>query len=171
MISIRASTTGSSKAKGGKSQARSQIMRSIKSKNTKPELAVRRLLTQLGFRYRIHPRGVPGRPDIAFMRAKKAIFVNGCFWHQHQALHCKLRKYPKSNLRYWTPKLRRNSERDAEISANLSAAGWKSLVIWECQLNSAETLEKRLKRFLQDVRGKMLTRRPSAREGDQSVCG
>ncbi len=127
-------------------------MRSIRSKNTKPELTVRRALTRLGFRYRIHPRALPGRPDIAFIGSRKAIFVNGCFWHQHRDPTCSLRKFPRSNLKYWKPKLKRNCERDLENLASLKAAGWKSLVLWECELGSNVALEKRLKTFLLEAR-------------------
>jgi DNA mismatch endonuclease (patch repair protein) len=123
-------------------------MRSIKGKNTKPELAVRRALTRLGVRYRIHPKTLPGRPDIAVIGAKKAIFVNGCFWHQHSSVKCFLRKVPRTNLDYWLPKLRRTKERDAENITDLRAAGWKCLIIWECEIHFEKKLERRLQRFL-----------------------
>ncbi len=129
-------------------ETRSRIMRSIRSKNTGPELAVRRILTGMNIRYRLHPAKVPGRPDVALIGRKLAIFVHGCFWHQHSDPGCRLRKYPHSNLGYWAPKLRRNIERDAEHIASLMEVGWKTLVVWECEIADRKGLERRLKRFL-----------------------
>lgn len=126
---------------------RRATMRAIKSKNTKPELIVRAALTTLGHSYRLHPRSVPGRPDIACSGEKKAIFVNGCFWHQHRSTRCHLRRLPPSNLAYWAPKLARNVERDAANLKTLKSSGWRVLVVWECELTNTESLTHRLSRF------------------------
>lgn len=122
-------------------------MRAIQPHGTKPELVVRRALRQLGYPgYRLHPKGYPGRPDIAFIGRKKAIFVHGCFWHRHD---CRLGiRLPKSNLSYWLPKLERNMERDKAALARLAAAGWDVLVIWECETKDAEALARTLTGFL-----------------------
>lgn len=121
-------------------------MRRIKSKDTKPELQVRKLVYRLGYRYRLHCRDLPGKPDLVFRRMKKVIFVHGCFWHQHEK--CVDGHIPKGNLNYWYPKLLRNKARDAEHHALLNAYGWRSLILWECQLISTDMLERNVKRFL-----------------------
>lgn len=123
---------------------RSKIMRSIKSKDTKPELAVRRLLTDMGYRYRLHRKDIPGSPDIAFIGRKKAIFVNGCFWHGHEG--CVIAHTPSSKL--WKDKLRANKKRDQKVLGELSKLGWKVLVIWECALKDPKSLKSRLRRFV-----------------------
>ena len=124
------------------------VMRGNKKKNSRPELAVRRALTRLGYRYRLHARDLPGNPDIVFRGRRKLIFVHGCFWHQHQNVHCPLRSHPKSNIDYWGPKLRRNGERDEKNRRILRNLGWSVLIIWECQLKSAANLDTRLEGFL-----------------------
>ena len=126
---------------------RSATMARVRSRNTKPELTVRRLIRGLGYRYRLHQAGLPGKPDVVFSKARKAIFVHGCFWHGHSCPAGTNR--PRSNLSYWRPKLSRNRQRD---SANLSALrklGWKTLVIWECQIGNSEGLRSRIGRFLE----------------------
>jgi DNA mismatch endonuclease (patch repair protein) len=130
-------------------EARSRIMRAIRNKNTKPELAVRKYLFKQGYRYRLHPKQLPGKPDLSFPSRKKAIFIHGCFWHQHSAPDCPIRVVPSSNKKYWRPKLRRNVSRDRENAAHLRKLGWKSLVVWECELrdNTAKA-RKRIKKFL-----------------------
>ncbi len=121
-------------------------MRRIRKKNTKPEMAVRRLAHRMGYRYRLHRRDLPGTPDIVFPRLRKAIFVHGCFWHQHA---CPLgAKKPSANPDYWLPKLARNVERDAEARAKLAAMGWEVLVIWECETRAPARLPPLLKSFL-----------------------
>jgi len=126
---------------------RSENMRRIRSKNTAPELIVRRLLYHLGYRYRIHRKELPGNPDIVFAGRHKAIFVHGCFWHAHG---CKTAHQPLTNQDYWSPKLMRNVERDARNQSALFSLGWESLVIWECQTRtSASDLEKILAAFLE----------------------
>ncbi|MGH1574133.1 very short patch repair endonuclease [Methylobacterium sp. P31] len=125
--------------------ARARIMRSIPKKDTKPELLVRRMAHALGFRFRLHRRDLPGTPDLAFPRHRKAIFVHGCFWHQHT---CRAGKLPRSRADYWVPKLTRNVARDARAQADLAASGWQSLVLWECELSDTVALRERLLSFL-----------------------
>ncbi|TGN73466.1 DNA mismatch endonuclease Vsr [Bradyrhizobium yuanmingense] len=129
------------------SEARSRIMRSIRKVHTGPEKAVRRQLRELGAAgYRLHLRDLPGRPDIAFLRRRLAILVHGCFWHQHAG--CKLAKLPSARPDYWLPKLARNRERDRASIAALEGMGWRTLVVWECELANEEELRTKLKNFL-----------------------
>src|SRR5262245_12690978 len=125
-----------------------KIMQANRSRDTRPELAVRRLLTELGYRYRLHARDLPGRPDIVFRGRRKVILVHGCFWHQHSSQRCTLQSHPVSNLAYWRPKLERNRKRDAEVEARLRAGGWRVLQVWECETAASERLIRRLSRFL-----------------------
>lgn len=118
---------------------RSKIMRGVKHADTKPELAVRRALHKLGFRFRLHRKDLPGRPDIVLPRHKLAVFVHGCFWHQHAG--CKDGRLPTSNELYWTPKLKRNVERDLEKSVALEQLGWRVAVVWECDARDPSVLE------------------------------
>jgi DNA mismatch endonuclease, patch repair protein len=127
---------------------RSRMMRAIRSKDMKPELAVRRLAHIMGYRYRLHRHDLPGRPDMVFLRRRKIIFVHGCFWHQHGSPSCPLIHTPSSNVVYWQPKLQRNKARDAANADRLKAAGWGVLVIWECELKDPRAVAKALKRFL-----------------------
>ena len=126
--------------------SRSENMRRIRSKDTVPELFARRLVHGLGYRYRLHRHDLPGRPDMVFPRRKRVIFVHGCFWHQHT--NCTDSHIPKSNRNYWRPKLLRNKARDAENRNKLRKIGWRSLVLWECQLKSVGAIVRRVKRFL-----------------------
>jgi DNA mismatch endonuclease (patch repair protein) len=123
-------------------------MRRIRSKDMSPELRVRHILFQLGFRYRLHRSALPGHPDIVFPGRRKVIFVHGCFWHQHPLDSCRIKRLPKSNLDYWIPKLQRNVERDAQSQAALRSLEWKTLTIWECEVEDAGSLRRRLRRFL-----------------------
>ncbi|MFM0488308.1 very short patch repair endonuclease [Paraburkholderia graminis] len=125
---------------------RSENMRRIRSKNTSPEMVVRRLLHRLGYRYRLHRKDVPGKPDIVFLARRKAIFIHGCFWHQHSA--CREGRPPKSNGEYWQPKLARNQERDRRNQEALATLGWTVMVVWECEVNSEPSLAERLVHFL-----------------------
>ena len=127
-------------------KARSAQMRLIKSKNTKPELQVRRALFSQGYRYRLHVQDLPGRPDLVFPGKKKAIFIHGCFWHRHEG--CKKSRTPKSRLEYWLPKFSSNVERDVKNQEDLAKAGWEFFIIWECELNDIDLLIKRVKSFL-----------------------
>ena len=119
-------------------EKRSKIMRGVKQANTGPELLVRRALHARGYRFRLHRKDLPGRPDIVLPRYRLAIFVHGCFWHQHAG--CKDGRMPTSNEAYWEPKLKRNIERDQEKAAALEAAGWTVATIWECEARDAGKL-------------------------------
>ena len=125
---------------------RSENMRRIRSKNMRPELAVRSLVHRMGYRFRLHRKELPGKPDLVFVSLRKVIFVHGCFWHSHE--ECKSAHVPKSNLSYWRPKLMRNRMRDARNIDALRAAGWKPMVIWECELKKESVLGSRIRRFL-----------------------
>ncbi|HEX5057635.1 MAG TPA: DNA mismatch endonuclease Vsr [Gammaproteobacteria bacterium] len=127
-------------------EQRSERMSRISSSDTKPELFVRQFIYGLGFRYRLHVKELPGRPDIVFRRYKKVIFVHGCFWHQHG---CNQYRMPKSKIDFWIPKLQKNVERDKKISRELKKCGWKVLVIWECQLKKVDYLKRRVVNFLE----------------------
>ena len=127
------------------SEKRSRVMRAIKSANTKPELAVRSMLHAAGYRYRLHPKNLPGRPDMVFPARKKAILVHGCFWHVHKP--CGTARIPDSPM--WREKLSRNIQRDKEVKAALRELGWQIAVVWECEINknTSKVLQK-LKLFL-----------------------
>lgn len=123
-------------------------MRSVKNRDTKPEIIVRRLLHRMGFRYRLHRSDLPGKPDIVFTSRKKVIFVHGCFWHGHS---CKRgSRLPKTNTEYWQSKIERNKQRFAKQLEELADLGWSELTIWECQLKETELLKDTLIGFLQD---------------------
>ena len=124
---------------------RSQIMSRITGRNTFPELSLRKALYSLGIRYRLHDRHLPGHPDIVVRRLKTAIFVNGCFWHQHK--NCKRSTIPKTNKKYWLPKLKRNIEKQADDFRKLRKEGWKIAVVWECQTKNKNTLESQLRKI------------------------
>lgn len=130
-------------------EIRSRTMRAIRSKDMKPELAVRRLVHSMGYRYRLHRHSLPGRPDLVFPGRRKVIFVHGCFWHQHSDPDCKISRRPKSNRAYWLPKLDRNVARDAENQAGLHELGWSSLVIWECHVRAGDGIADRIRDFLE----------------------
>jgi DNA mismatch endonuclease (patch repair protein) len=121
-------------------------MRTIRKKDTRPELVVRKLAHALGYRFRLHSRDLPGTPDLTFPSRKKVILVHGCFWHQHA---CSLgQRIPKSNKTYWLPKLARNVERDKAAKVALAKLGWASLVIWECETRNPGDLTSRIDAFL-----------------------
>jgi DNA mismatch endonuclease (patch repair protein) len=126
--------------------ARSENMRRIRSKDTGPELAVRRLIHRLGYRYRLHVNSLPGKPDIVLVRHKKIVEVRGCFWHKHRG--CKDAHLPKSRQEYWAPKLARNVQRDKRNHEALKQQGWNVLVIWECETQCWITLRSHLIEFL-----------------------
>lgn len=129
---------------------RSKTMASVRQKGTKPELAVRKLLHRLGYRFRLHATDLPGKPDIVFRRRRKAIFVHGCFWHGHDCDHG--RRQPQSNQSYWLPKIERNRERDAAAIAALSSMGWSIKTVWECELRPFEKVAGELAEFLGPTR-------------------
>ena len=128
-------------------ERRSENMRRIRGKDTAPELAIRKLCWELGFTgYRIHRKDLPGKPDLAWIGRRLAVFVHGCFWHGHDCAGGLPKS--KSNRDYWIPKIERNQQRDAENIAALRADGWNVLVIWECEINEQGRLLKRLQKFL-----------------------
>ena len=127
-------------------------MRAVRTKDTGPEWTVRRLLHGLGYRYRLHRKDLPGKPDLVFPSRKKAILVHGCFWHAHD---CRYGRSPKSRLDYWLPKLERNKERDAEKRAQLEALGWQILTVWQCETKNLDALTAKLCAFLENDIGKL----------------
>lgn len=130
-------------------EKRSANMRAIRSKDTKPEMAVRRLAHGMGYRYRLHAKLLPGKPDLVFASRGKVIFVHGCFWHQHPKAECKDARPPGSNLAYWGPKLARNQQRDRNAQDALKKMGWSVCIVWECETQKTNALKRRLKRFLE----------------------
>ena len=128
------------------SSQRSATMRAVKSRDTAPELAVRALLRKFAPGYRLHRKDIPGNPDIAFVGRKHAIFVHGCFWHGHDC--ARGARTPKANADYWRAKISRNVARDSAHRDRLAALGWRTLVIWECELKDVDALERRLRSFL-----------------------
>jgi DNA mismatch endonuclease, patch repair protein len=121
-------------------EKRSQVMSKVRSKDTKPEIVIRRLLHSLGYRFRLYRKELPGNPDIVLPKYKTVIFVNGCFWHQHEG--CKKSKLPISNSLFWSVKLQKNVERDKKNIERLEDLGWQVLLIWECQLRDLSTIEE-----------------------------
>lgn len=111
---------------------RSRMMSGIRGKDTQPELAVRRFLHRRGFRYRVHDRRLPGRPDVVLPRYRTVVFVHGCFWHQHSG--CRFATTPDSNAAFWQHKLSGNQMRDARHQEQLRQLGWRVLIVWECQV-------------------------------------
>lgn len=129
-------------------EQRSKNMGKIRSKGTSPETAVRKLTHRLGFRFRLHRKDLPGKPDLVFPGKKKVILVHGCFWHQHDDPACKIARIPKSKTDYWIPKLQGNVERDKQHLHALEDMGWQVLILWECETKELEALEKRITGFL-----------------------
>lgn len=127
-------------------------MSRIRSRDTKPELVVRRLLHAAGYRYRLHAKDLPGRPDIVFRGRRKAILIHGCFWHQHEEVKCLDGRRPKSNTAYWNDKLQRNVVRDHRNLDLLHKNDWEVLVVWECEMEPTNELLERLRAFLGDPR-------------------
>jgi DNA mismatch endonuclease (patch repair protein) len=121
-------------------------MSRIRGTDTKPELTVRRLVHSMGFRYRVHQRNLPGRPDMVFSSRRKVIFVHGCFWHRHDCRYGQVT--PRTNSEFWEEKISSNVTRDARNMTELSSLGWTALVIWECELKYVHGLKRRLRRFL-----------------------
>lgn len=128
-------------------EERSEIMSMVHSKDTKPELLIRRLIYGMGFRYRLHCKELPGKPDIVMIGRKKIVDVRGCFWHGHEG--CKYGRLPKSREDFWKAKIDRNRERDSKNQRILNEAGWRVFVVWQCELKDLETLKTRLHEFIE----------------------
>ena len=128
--------------------ARSAIMRAVRSRDTGPERVVRALLRSFAPGYRLQRRDIPGRPDIAYVGAKRAIFVHGCFWHGHDC--ARGARAPKTNADYWRANLARHKARDALALQSLENLGWRALVVWECELKDREALARKLRAFVCD---------------------
>lgn len=127
-------------------ELRSRTMRSVRSQDTVPEMATRRIVHGLGYRYRLHRKDLPGKPDLAFLGCRKVIFVHGCFWHGHSCARGS--REPKSNVAYWRKKIAGNTARDNETQRKLRASGWKILILWECQIKNGKEVSRRVRQFL-----------------------
>lgn len=125
---------------------RSENMRAVRSKDTKPEKAVRTMLHRLGFRFRLHRKDMPGKPDLVFPSRRKVIFVNGCFWHMHDA--CNGRGTPSTNAEFWQTKRLQTVERDHRTLKALADDGWECHVVWQCALKDMKAVKDELVRFL-----------------------
>lgn len=132
-------------------EKRSQIMASVKSSDTKPEMLVRRYLHAHSFRYGLHNRKLPGSPDIVLRKYKTIIFINGCFWHGHEG--CKYYRLPKSNIEFWQTKIVRNRQRDIETIEALKVKGWRVITIWECELRNIAQRGETLIQLVKDIKG------------------
>lgn len=138
-------------------EKRSKIMRGVRSKNTRPELRVRSLLHAKGYRFRVHRKDLPGKPDITLSRHRAIVFVHGCFWHNHEG--CSHGRIPTSNREFWEGKISRNKARDVRNAEALRALGWRVFVVWECELQDEERLLARLDcglKTLQRVNGECI---------------
>ena len=129
-------------------EKRSEIMSRVKGSNTSVEIKVRGLLHSLGYRFRLHVAGLPGRPDIVLPKRQAVILVHGCFWHGHRG--CQRSRRPQSNSEFWASKIDGNIARDKKIERKLRGLGWKVLVVWECKTKNEAQLARRLARFLQN---------------------
>lgn len=128
-------------------EERSEIMGRVHSKDTRPEMVVRRLVHSLGYRYRLHRKDLPGTPDMAFPGRRKVIFIHGCFWHRHEG--CALARMPKSRVSFWESKLEGNKARDQRNAQLLRDAGWDVFTVWECQLRDTAALQATIVAFLE----------------------
>jgi DNA mismatch endonuclease, patch repair protein len=128
-------------------EQRSACMAAIRSKDTKPEMLVRRIVRRLGFRYRLHIKDLPGKPDLVFTGMRKVIFVHGCFWHRHRCRYGRVT--PKTNAAFWKKKRMGNASRDRRNLIGLRQAGWRTLVLWECWVKKPDVILSKLSRFLQ----------------------
>lgn len=133
-------------------ETRSRMMGRIRSRDTKPELAVRSLCHSMGLRFRLHRKDLPGSPDLVFPKHRLCLFVHGCFWHGHYG--CKYAYTPKSRPEFWLPKLARNKERDEQNSAALVTLGWRVFVVWECETKNKQTLQNKLSEILEKLERK-----------------
>ncbi|CAN2977062.1 MULTISPECIES: very short patch repair endonuclease [Pseudomonas] len=127
-------------------EQRSRNMSKIKGKNTKPEMIVRSACHELGLRYRLHRKDLPGTPDLVFPKYRLCLFVHGCFWHRHPG--CKYAYTPKSRLDFWLPKLAKNVERDINAQRALEVSGWRVSIIWECQTKNTDTLRTEIQKMI-----------------------
>ncbi len=143
-------------------ERRSAVMRAVKSRDTAPEMAVRRLVHSMGYRYRLHRKDLPGKPDLVFPSRKKAIFVHGCFWHGHTCPRGD--RLPKTNAAYWTNKIARNRQRYESQRAELCSDGWRVLTVWECETRARDTLAAHIRAFLNDDGGVAACRYPVGRK-------
>lgn len=127
-------------------EKRSWLMGRVKGRDTKPEVLVRSMIHRMGFRFRLHRKDLPGKPDIVLPKYKKAVFIHGCFWHGHKG--CSRAARPTSNVDFWNRKIDGNIKRDANAQKELRGMGWKILVIWQCRIRDMAALQKRLEGFL-----------------------
>ncbi|WP_342357674.1 DNA mismatch endonuclease Vsr [Rhizobium ruizarguesonis] len=126
-------------------------MSRIRSKDTKPEISLRKAVHRLGLRYRLGGAGLPGKPDLVFSRHKTVVFVHGCFWHRH--LECKVASNPKSNPDFWNAKFERNADRDRRVTSDLEALGWRVFVVWECQVSARSRLDPTALQLARQITG------------------
>ena len=131
-------------------EQRRHIMRSVKQKDTGPELLIRRALLRLGYRFRLHAKELPGRPDIVFPGRRKVVFIHGCFWHGHD---CRKGKLPQTRTEYWIPKIEGNKTRDERVLNELRNVGWESLVVWQCEVARMEQALHTITHFLGPPKG------------------
>jgi DNA mismatch endonuclease (patch repair protein) len=129
-------------------EQRSERMGRVKGKGSAAELLVRRLVHGMGYRYRLHGKNLPGKPDLVFAGRRKVIFVHGCFWHRHPDPNCALARLPKSRQDFWIPKLEGNRNRDLRNLTNLESLGWAALELWECELRDSTFLANKIRTFL-----------------------
>lgn len=129
-------------------EQRSRIMRAVKGGDTGPEMKVRRMTHAMGYRFRLHRKDLPGKPDLVFPGRLKVVFVHGCFWHGHNC--ARGARVPKANRDYWIGKITKNRDRDRMAKTALTKAGWKVAVLWECELNDENRLRRRLREFLNE---------------------
>ena len=130
------------------SAKRSLIMSAVRSKDTQPEMAIRKLVHSLGYRYKLHYAKLPGKPDLVFPSRGKVIFVHGCFWHRHA--RCRYATTPKTRTEYWQEKFRANTSRDRRTRRELKKLGWEVLAVWQCEIKKIEKLTERLCDFLKN---------------------
>lgn len=131
-------------------EKRSAVMAAVRSVDTKPEMIVRRLLHGMGYRFRLHQRDLPGKPDVVLSKYRKVIFVHGCFWHGHSG--CPHLRIPATNTRYWKNKISGNATRDRAHLKELRRLGWSTLVVWECSTASKQILQRELRAFLREAK-------------------
>jgi DNA mismatch endonuclease (patch repair protein) len=147
---------------------RSRRMARIRSKDTVPEIALRKALHAIGLRYRLNDRRLSGRPDIVFPRHRTVVFVHGCFWHRHEG--CSIATTPKSNTRFWQEKFDRNVARDRRVAGELAAAGWRVIVAWECTLQSKVRVEQTAEGIAAEIRAGRLSGALPGNGGDLNTA-